>query len=237
MSTAVFVLVNAVLLRSLPYPTSDRLVEVRHAAPTAELAVTGLPAGTFLHYRGRNRAFKDIRAYLEHVLTLTDGADAPEQVQAALVSPNFFPVLRATPHLGRFPTTADSGPCGRRGLFIGYDLWVRRYGADPGIVGRTVEIDRRREVVVGVAQPGFYFPDPKTQMWIGWPPEELLTAIIRISCREAGLSAAGCLRSCSLILSRKSQRTFTIFHSLFQREMYVVHVAGRGCPHARHAAV
>jgi predicted permease len=172
-ATAVFTLVNAVLLRPLPYPDADRLVQVTHVAPGAELAVTGLSVGIYLHYRAHSRTFEDIATWMEHSRTLTD-VDAPEHVQVAMVTPSLFAVLGATPHIGRFPTAADFEFGSSNGVLISHDLWVRRYGADPAIVGRTIEIDRRRDVVVGVAQRGFHFPDPETQMWLGWSPEEML---------------------------------------------------------------
>ncbi len=170
-TVAVFTLVNGVLLRPLPYPDAERLVEVRHEAPGAELAVTGLSIGTFLHYREGNRVFEEIGVYMEDARPLTDG-DAPEQVRTALVSPDLLQVLGARPHLRRLPRAADFEPDGWSGLFISYDLWVRRYGADPSIVGRTIELDRRSGTVVGVAQPGFHFPHPETRVWIVWPQEE-----------------------------------------------------------------
>lgn len=193
--TAVFVLVNAVLLRPLPYPAADRLVDIGHAAPRAELMVTGLSAGTFLHYRENSRAFEAMGTYLEDFRALTD-LEAPEQVRIALVSPGLFTVLHATPYLGRFPVAADAEASGRGGVLISYDLWVGRYGADPAMVGRTIEIDRRPEVVVGVAQPVFHFPHHETQLWIGWPPEKLFARFggPRADVRGLFLSGVGRLR-------------------------------------------
>ena len=159
-TTAVFAMVNAILLRPLPYADADRLVEVRHMARQGELMVTGLSPGTFLHYRAGNRSFEGIAVYQESPRTLTDG-DSPEQVRVASVSAGLFGVLGTTPYRGRFPSSVDSG-----GVVISHRLWARRYGADPEIVGRTIEIDRRRETVVAVAQPGFHFPQPDTHVWM-----------------------------------------------------------------------
>ena len=158
-ATAVFAMVNAILLRPLPYAESDRLVELRHVARPGELDVAGLSPGTFLHYRTGNRSFEELAVYQESSRTLTD-ADAPEQVRVAQVSTGLFSVLRTTPYLGRFPNSVDAD-----GAVISHRLWVRRYGADPGIVGRTIEIDRSRTTVIGVAQPGFHFPHPDTHLW------------------------------------------------------------------------
>jgi predicted permease len=177
-TTAVFAMVNAILLRPLPYADADRLVEVRHVAREGGLmGLAGLSPGTFLHYRGGNRSFEEIAVYQETSRTLTD-TDAPEQVRVALVSAGLFSVLRTTPYLGRFPSRVDAG-----GAIISHRLWVRRYRADPDIVGRTIEIDRQREVVVGVAQPGFHFPDPDTQLWTTSQTEE---RIVRFGSRVGG---------------------------------------------------
>ena len=159
-TTAVFAMVNAILLRPLPYAEADRLVDVRHVAREGEmLGLTGVSPGTFLHYRDGNRSFDGIAVYRETSRTLTD-ADAPEQVRMVQVSTGLFGVLRTTPYLGRFPSQVDVS-----GAVISHALWVRRYGADPEIVGRTIEIDRSRETVIGVAQPGFHFPHPDTHVW------------------------------------------------------------------------
>ena len=171
-TTAIFALVDAVLIRALPYPEADRLVAVRHAASRTELPMTGLSSGTFLHYRAQNRVFEDVAAYRESVYTVLDPGE-PERVRIASVSPTFFGVLRTRPFLGRFPSETDYQFRVRTGLLISHDLWVRRYGADPGIVGKTVRIEGNpaSNVVVGVAEPGFHFPDPETQIWIAEPQE------------------------------------------------------------------
>lgn len=173
-TAAVFALVNAVLIQPLPYADANRLVAVGHTASGEELAETGLSTGTFLHYREYSRVLEDVGVYVEKVFTVTDPG-APEQVGTALASPSLFSVLRATPYLGRLPT-ADLELGGPNEVLISHDLWVRRYGADPGIIGRTIEIERERDVVVGVAEPGFHFPNPETQVWIGWSLEALVAA-------------------------------------------------------------
>src|SRR3712207_2170003 len=104
-TAAVFALVNAVLIRPLPYREADRLVALRHTA-RAELPMNGLSTGTFLHYRAHNRVFDDAALYVVHVETLT-GGEAPEQVRMAYASPSLFTVLRARTHIGRFPTADD----------------------------------------------------------------------------------------------------------------------------------
>lgn len=166
-TAAVFALVHAVLLRPLPYPDAGRLVALQHAAPGFGIDNGGQSDGTFQHYRNHNRAFESMGVYVEtDGVTLSDGDD-PERVRAALVTASVLSVLRATPHLGGLPTMGATGTDLPTAL-ISHDLWVRRYGADPEIVGRKIELNRAAVEVLGVLPAGFHFPHPETQVWYGW---------------------------------------------------------------------
>jgi predicted permease len=168
-SAAIFTLVHAVLVRPLPYPESTRLVAVRHTAPGLGLDEAGQSEGTYLHYRTHARAFEEIGIYLDRELSITDERDAPERILAALVTPSVFRVLRVAPLRGRAFTEADVASDSALSVVISHDLWVRRYGADPGIVGQSIELNRRRRQVVGIMPPGFAFPRPETKVWYAWP--------------------------------------------------------------------
>ena len=172
-SAAVFALVNGILIRPLPYREADRLVVIRHAASRIDLPMNGISPGAADYYRAHNRVFEEIGVYVEHVRTLSDLGD-PERVQTALVTPGVFSVLRTATSAGRLIDPADyEPPAGNvagvvRGVLVSHDLWLRRYGADPSLIGRTIEIDRLRLRVVGVAEPGFHFPHAETQVWMAW---------------------------------------------------------------------
>jgi len=172
-TAAVFGLANTVLIRPLPYREADRLVAIHHAASRIELPMSGISPGLADYYRAHNRVFEGIGVYVEHVGTLTDLSE-PERVRWAFTTPGFFSVLRPATSVGRLIGPADyEPPAGEvpgvvRGVLISYDLWVRRYGADPAIVGRTIEIDFHRLPVVGVTEPGFGFPHPDTKVWWAW---------------------------------------------------------------------
>ncbi len=164
-TAAVFALVNAVLIRPLPYPDADRLVAIRHAASRVELAGTGLSHGMLRYYREQNRVFEEIGYYDERTRIIR-GPGEPERVRGAYISPSVLRVLRATPYLGRLLTDAEMVPGTPTGRIISYDLWVRRFGSDPNIIGRTIEIQGRGGgEVVGVMEPGFHFPHAETQVW------------------------------------------------------------------------
>src|SRR5438876_691724 len=172
-SAAVFALVNGILIRPLPYREADRLVVIRHAASRIDLPMNGISPGAADYYRAHNRVFEEIGMYVEHVRTLSDLGD-PERVQTALVTPGVFSVLRTATSAGRLIGPTDyEPPAGNvagvvRGVLVSHDLWVRRYGADPSLIGRTIEIDRLRLRVVGIAEPGFHFPHAETQVWMAW---------------------------------------------------------------------
>jgi predicted permease len=161
----IFALVHGVLLRPLPYPESDRLVVVSHTAPGLGLAEAGHSYGTWRHYRSLSRMLQDLAVYNENVVDLSDGGE-PERVRVAITTASLFSVLGVAPALGRPFVSADGLPDAPKDVVIlGHDLWARRYGADPGIIGRTVELNRASKVVVGVMPPGFGFPRPETEVW------------------------------------------------------------------------
>lgn len=175
-TTAVFTLVDAVLLRPLPYAASDRLVMVQHTAPGFGVKVGGQSDGTYLHYEKGNHSFEAMGAFLENLVTLTD-RDDPEQIPVALVTPGVFSILGVKPALGRLFTEADANSDGPSGVVMSHEMWVSRYGADPAIVGRTVEVNRRKREVLGVLPPGVGFPKRQTRLWYAMPVEGSKAAV------------------------------------------------------------
>jgi predicted permease len=123
----------------------------------------GLSDGTFLHYRAEARTLDAVGAYLENDVTATDG-DTPERVPVALVTPSVFTALGARPALGRLFVEADAAERAQT-VVISHALWTRRYGGDPAVLGRTIELNRAPKVIVGVLPAGFDFPRPETQVW------------------------------------------------------------------------
>jgi putative ABC transport system permease protein len=173
-SAAVFGLVNAVLLRPLPYRDASRLVSVRHTART-QLPGNGLSHGLTRYYRTQSRTFDDVGMYVERVATIGSGNE-PERVSIVELTPNVLGLLGATPLVGRLPVDADYNvtPPYNTGVFLSYDLWMRHFGGDPRIVGQMVEIEGVRSTVVGVAPQSFHFPTPAAQAWLAerlevWP--------------------------------------------------------------------
>jgi putative ABC transport system permease protein len=169
-TTTVFSLVNAILLEPLPYRHADRLVAVGHTAPGLELGSTGMSDGTYLHYRAHSRALEEIATWYENVANVSGGGDA-ERVPVAMVSHTFFTVLDARTTLGRLPTPGDADGSGEVVVLISHDLWQRRYGSDPDIIGTTIEANRVPRRVIGVMEPGFDFPRREIGIWYPTDPD------------------------------------------------------------------
>ncbi|PYP38733.1 MAG: hypothetical protein DMD48_08740, partial [Gemmatimonadetes bacterium] len=164
-NTTVFSVVNAVILRPLPYPESDRLVSVQSRDIRGTPHPTDLSYPTFFDFRAENNVFEHIVSYRDSEFTLT-GTDQPIHLRGQIVSSDLFPMLHVQPALGRgfLPREEDAA---ERAVILSHELWRGRLGGDPAIVGTTLMIDGQPHTVVGVAPPRFEFPitqDP-AQMW------------------------------------------------------------------------
>src|SRR5881628_2151960 len=133
-NTAIFSLVNAVLLKPAPFPNPDRLVMLMNTSPQGSGAA-GSPA-KFQHWRSQSTVLQDVSAFRNGVVNYT-GGDIPEQLQSAQVSADYFRCLGAPIIQGRAFTTEEDLPNGPRTVLISYKLWTRRFGGDPKVVGRT----------------------------------------------------------------------------------------------------
>lgn len=162
LNTAVFSLVNGLLLRPLPYDDPGRLVQLSETSPDMESMDVSLP--DFDHWRSRTSAFSGMFAFDDQGFLLTT-ADRPEILEGAVVSPGFLSVLGIEPLLGREFTTVEERPGSDGVAIIGAELWERRYGRDPAVLGRSLELSGRPREIVGVAPPGFHFPEV-AQVWV-----------------------------------------------------------------------
>jgi putative ABC transport system permease protein len=168
-NSAIFSIVDAVLLQPLPFPDSQRLVwfretDLSHGEP--EMAVS-LP--TFLDWRSQQRSFEDLVAYSDEEFVLTGGGE-PERVPAAAVSAGFFPLLHAQLLLGRSFTSDEDRIGARHVIIISHSLWQRRFGNDPLIVGKAITLDGASYEIIGVAPPGFDMPS-KVDLWVTLLPK------------------------------------------------------------------
>ena len=164
-TTAVFSLVDTVLLNPLPYPRAERLVGLWHTAPGLDLDRLPQSTATYLFYQERSRALADLALYRETQVNLT-GGDVPERTQAAAVTASLFRTLAVEPRLGRAFLPEEEKPGAPPAVLLSDGIWRRRFGADPAIVGKKVRINGLETEVAGVMRADFDFPNPETELWL-----------------------------------------------------------------------
>ena len=167
-TAAVFSVVNAVLFRPLPWAEPDRAVMIW--SKWTSFDKTWVAAGEVVDYRRRAKSLDQVAAWSEGQVNLV-GDGEPERVAAASVSANTFSTLGVSPFAGRTFTAAEDAPNGPRVVVLGHALWTRRYAADPGIVGRSIQINGQGHEVLGVMPAGFVLPtdyqNPQpSQLWV-----------------------------------------------------------------------
>jgi putative ABC transport system permease protein len=163
-NTAIFSVVNAVLLNPLPFSEPDRLVKFWLSAPEKGLPVVELTQGLFVYFRDRNRTFEKMAAYGSAGFNLT-GAGEAERLNGTNVTFDFFSILGQQPLYGRTFLPHEDTPGNNLVTVLSYAVWQRRFGGDPGIVGRSLNLNNIPTVVVGIMPPEFDFPN-RTELWI-----------------------------------------------------------------------
>jgi len=172
-TTAVFSVINGVLLRPLPYQRAERLVDLSHTITVSGVSSVDQSDATFLYYRRANHVFSDVAAY--RVVSVNVGGasrgssadDArAERVAAGRVSASTFAVLGVPALRGRALTDADDQPGAPRVVVLGQRLWERKFGGDPAVVGQSLPIDGVAREVVGIMPAGFRLPSGRTDLWI-----------------------------------------------------------------------
>ncbi len=159
-TSAIFSVVNAVLLRPLPLPEAGRLVRV---AQTWKGRPTPYSPQNFLDVEAQAASFSGMAAIDTSGVALT-GQGTATRLEGAQVSASFFDVLRVRPVLGRGFLAGENEPGRDRVAVLGYALWRDRFGSDPAVVGRTLSLNRQPHTVVGVAPPGFRYPE-QAEIW------------------------------------------------------------------------
>jgi putative ABC transport system permease protein len=162
-NTAIFSLVNAVLLRPLPFAEPDRLVWAWGNVRTGSNRASVSPPD-FLDYRQQNTAFEEFAAFMPVALNLT-GSGEPERLTAAGVTGNYFQALGVQPVLGRTFLLENEKPGSDQVAVLSYRLWQKRFAGDQSIVNRTIVLDGRTCLVTGVMPQGFNFPQ-YAELWV-----------------------------------------------------------------------
>jgi predicted permease len=171
-STAIFSVVDTVLLRPLPYQQPEQLVLVTETLPGMSADEVGVAAGEYQDYRDHNHSFSQVAAFESSGFNLT-GTGRPLRINAAGVSASVFPLLGVSPELGR-GFTADEDRYGAGNVVVlSHDLWEHEYDGDPNILGESVRLDEHPYTVIGVMPPSFRFPfdgAPLSEMADLWVP-------------------------------------------------------------------
>ena len=174
-NTAIFGIVNGVLLRPLPFAEPDRLVQLWHTPPPKQfpgVSRFALSAANYLDWEAQNTVFSSSAVYRYSQFRLT-GTGEPQILRAARVEPTFFPLLGTRPLLGRAIDPGDGAPGHQHIVVLSYGVWNSQFAGDPQIVGKTIQLDGSAYSVVGVMPASFVKPESAT-LWVPlvWTPEE-----------------------------------------------------------------
>jgi predicted permease len=164
-NVAIFTVINAVLLRPLPYPEADRIVMIRHHAPGINFPELQSSPGLIDHYRESARTITGVAGYEVRAFNLA-GNGAPDRVRAIAVTPGLFETMAVRPILGRSFVDGDAQEKSARVTILSHQVWQSRFGADPTVVGRSMQLDGQRTEIVGVMPREFVFPDADTRLFI-----------------------------------------------------------------------
>jgi putative ABC transport system permease protein len=175
-NTAIFSVVNAVLLSPLPYEESDRLMGVWENQASRGRREQPVAISNFIDWKEQNQSFELMAAVRSATFNLTDGGE-PERIDGIRVSVEILRVLRIEPALGRGFTDAEGRPGGEMVALLSHALWQRRYGSNADIIGRKITLDQRPFTVIGVLpagvrHPGLNFPETGADIWIPAVPQQ-----------------------------------------------------------------
>jgi putative ABC transport system permease protein len=172
-NSAIFTIINAILLRPLPYPDANQLVEIFETAPGVGNVEGSVSYPNFQDWQSQSQSFAQVSAYQSDTFTLV-GLGEPTTTQGAVVTSGLFSLLGVEPFSGRLFVPADDQPSAYRVVLLSERLWRGRFNADPGLVGRAITINDQSYNVVGILPAGFDFPyqAPATELWIPIPQSQ-----------------------------------------------------------------
>jgi predicted permease len=170
-TTLIWALVDAVLLRPLPYREPERLVQLWELHPERRDQVV-VSRGNYLDWVERNEVFEDLGAYMYGFGMGLTGDGPPLQVTTTVATPSLIRLLGVEAAVGRTFTEAEGVPGGDDAVLLSEGFWRRRFGGDPAVLGRVLTLDGSPHRVVGVMPPGFDLPTPETEVWLpmAFPP-------------------------------------------------------------------
>lgn len=164
-NSAIFSVVNAVLLKPYPWPDSDQLVYCYNTYPLMGLQNAGVSIPDYLDRREGVSGFADAAMYHTESFNLA-GASEPERIVGLVVTPSLFTTLKTGAALGRVFTDDEAKPGAPKVVVLSHALWKNRFGGDPALIGQTIRLNTEPVTVLGVMPEGFYFPNPRVQAWV-----------------------------------------------------------------------
>jgi putative ABC transport system permease protein len=168
-NASIFAVVQHVVLNPLPYPDSDRVIVLDHGASGLNMTTgIGMTEGLYYQYLDRARTIEHLALYNVSEMTLT-GHGEPERIRIATVTPSFAPVLGVSPAQGRWFTDAEGDRGGPHVAVLSHGLWMRRYGGDASILGRSVSLHGVPTEVIGIMPAAFAYPDASVEVWMPAP--------------------------------------------------------------------
>jgi predicted permease len=164
-STAIFSVIEGVLLKPLSYPQSGQIVALRHTAPGIHIDDMNMAASLYFTYTDENRVFQEVGMWQSDTASVT-GVGQPEEVPALVVTNRFLPVLGVQPVLGRSFTAADDDPKSERAVILSDGYWKSHFGGDRSVLGRRILLDGDAHAIIGVMPPSFQFMDRPVSLLI-----------------------------------------------------------------------
>ncbi|HUA87634.1 MAG TPA: ABC transporter permease [Bryobacteraceae bacterium] len=162
-NTAIFSVINGILLRPLPYPDPERLVSVAQSAPTLNLPDMSLAPADYFNFAEENQTFESFGLWNGGSVTVT-GISTPEQLQSVDVTQGTLNALGIQPALGRIFNASDDSPDSPETVLISFGYWQRRFGGDGSVIGRQIRIDGESKQIIGVLPQNFRFLDTKADL-------------------------------------------------------------------------
>src|SRR5882724_2857272 len=185
-NTAIFSVINAVLLRQLPYKEPDRLAMLWSEDPAHDIHEGRVSIPNFTDWKNRSHLFEDMTIFIGQTFLLGGDDGPPERLRSARVSANFFPMLGARPMLGR-AFTPEEEQNSDRVVVLSYGLWQRRFGGSAEALGSDLVMDGRKLRIIGVMPADFQYPFADTQVWEPMTTHPYWTARDRTSPRSSGV--------------------------------------------------
>ena len=165
-NSAIFSAVRAILLKPYPWDESDRLVYCYNTYPRIGLENAGVSVPDYLDRRAGVAGFADSAMYHPSDFNLASAGSPPDRVVGIAATPSLFSTLKVAAMVGRVFTEDDAQPGHDHVVVLSWSAWQERFGGDRGIIGRTLRLDSQPYMVIGIMPAGFYFPNPKVQVWV-----------------------------------------------------------------------